>query len=294
MRSAWLVGLAIGCGPPAWFETIPTQAPTGPEVCNGRDDDGDGIADEDGALLCDDGDACTVGRCAGSKGCVQSIAPDRCVIDGRCMESGATAPGEVCTICDPRLDQTAWSFAGADVSCDDGEVCTTNDRCDGEGRCRGDGIVANADPFEPNDTAAHDTARVVYDDETQLFLLEATLDLPDDVDQFRYTLTDANQCCVGPCFGSTKQPQAHATLTGAASEVCLQVVCPDGPPMAVACLSGQQVGDDTCCDSTQVTMEHDCTAFDDTVDVVATIIGPGDACGDYQVRLGNLDSGCGF
>jgi hypothetical protein len=94
--------------------------PCGPEVCNGLDDDCDGMVDEDGDALCDDGDACTgVETCGGASGCVAGT-PVTCPDDGN-----------VCTTeaCDPATGVCATSDNTG--PCDDGDPCTAGDACDG-------------------------------------------------------------------------------------------------------------------------------------------------------------------
>ncbi|MEM6927079.1 MAG: hypothetical protein AAF602_09135 [Myxococcota bacterium] len=296
IRGSVLV-VALACTPPSVFETLSPGSSGGVEVCNGRDDDRDGAIDEDEPTLCDDGDPCTVGRCEGADGCFQDRAPDTCVIGGRCVTAGTASDDDVCAICDPLFSTTDWSPAGADVSCDDGEACTTNDRCDGQGACRGDGEVPDIDEQEPSSPLApHDTLRTVADDGDDRFLVEGTFHTPDDVDTYLFTLLDENQCCVGsPCVGSTKQPQPSALVTGSAVEVCVQVFCFDGsPPVALDCIQGYALGDDTCCDPVEAIAQPDCSATDDSVDVFVDVFGTGSTCGSYQVRMGNTDSGCGF
>jgi len=290
----FLLGL-LACSPPTTFTTIPTtETPTGgaEERCNGIDDDRDGTIDEDGATLCDDGDPCTIDRCAGRDGCEQEPDPETCRIDGQCVAAGTPSPDEVCLVCDPRLSWTEWSPAGSAVPCDDGEICTANDRCDGAGTCRGEGSAPDPDPWEPSSPSEpRDTARTLVDDATDLFLVDGSLHELSDVDSYRYRLLDENQCCAGPCFFSSKQPRPTALVAGAASEVCVQVSCLNGSLSTLDCLEGTPVGDG-CCDSFEVIVEHDCSAADDSVDVVVDVVGTGMSCGGYQLRMGNTDSGC--
>ncbi len=87
------------------------------EVCNGIDDDCDGLTDNG---TCDDGNPCTEDSCAGADGC-QHIA-----LDGdECLD------GDVCTVTD---HCEAGVCVGQPVNCDDGNDCTI-DTCDGLGGC---------------------------------------------------------------------------------------------------------------------------------------------------------------
>jgi hypothetical protein len=116
--------------------------PGAEESCNGRDDDCDGRADEEGCAIgsccagacvrtdedpgncggcgvsCDDGDFCTADRCEG----------------GACLNE-ACGPGTDCCVAGPCYE------CCADADCDDGEPCTT-DRCSGGACTRGDGCGA--------------------------------------------------------------------------------------------------------------------------------------------------------
>ncbi len=292
------VALTIGCTTPSVFDDLPertSELTDATETCNGIDDDGDGFVDEDEASLCDDGDPCTVGRCDPETGCVQELAPDTCRIDGTCVPSGTASPDDVCAVCDPLFSTTDWSPGGADVSCDDGEACTVNDRCDGAGGCRGDGDVPAMDEQEPSSFALpHDTLRTVNDDGDFVFLLDGSFHEPDDVDSYFFVLEDTGQFPL-ICQVNSKQPQATALATGpAVAQVCVQVACVEGTLSSIECVRGAQLGDDTCCDPDRATLRPNCSGVDDTVDVFVDVVGTGDTCGEYQLRMGNADSGCTF
>jgi hypothetical protein len=78
---------------------------------------------------CDDGKACTADVCDGMGGCVYGLEPGWCLIDGQCVEAGAS-PGEgnLCATCAPDLDAHAWTLS-EDGVCDDGDACTIDDHC---------------------------------------------------------------------------------------------------------------------------------------------------------------------
>ncbi len=78
-------------------------------------------------LDCNDGLACTVDTCDGLGGCVHT-PQNACVIGGVCYAAGATKPGEPCQTCNPAVSTSAWT-AGSGASCDDGNLCTYNDKC---------------------------------------------------------------------------------------------------------------------------------------------------------------------
>jgi hypothetical protein len=92
------------------------------DICRG------GIC-EPQAALCDDGLACTLDACnAGS--CTNTIMQNWCVIDGVCRPDGIRAPGNSCLVCLTGITNTEWTITDGD-SCDDEDVCTTQDRCEG-------------------------------------------------------------------------------------------------------------------------------------------------------------------
>ena len=94
---------------------------------------------------CDDGLACTLDSCAGAGVCRHRPQAGICVLvvrgeggsaEKRCVEAGAVDPQNPCNICDPQVDQERWS-PRTGGTCDDGQACTMNDRCE-DGVCRGE------------------------------------------------------------------------------------------------------------------------------------------------------------
>ncbi|MBL8785139.1 MAG: hypothetical protein JNJ59_09580 [Deltaproteobacteria bacterium] len=121
------------------------------------------------ATTCDDQDPCTDDRCEPGVGCTASPSLDRpcddrdaCTDDDRCRldpdgppESAPTAScrgvavtcddDDPCTVdaCDPSAPTSAEACSHTtvrDLVCDDGDACTTSDRCR-EGRCQGVAIT---------------------------------------------------------------------------------------------------------------------------------------------------------
>jgi len=111
------------------------------EVCNGVDDDCDGVADNGGSALCDDGNPCTVGACGGEEGCAwEPVDCDDgigCTVDTCDPSVGCVhTPDE--SLCDDGVDctvETCDALLGCtsmpnDTFCDDGQDCTADDICD--------------------------------------------------------------------------------------------------------------------------------------------------------------------
>jgi hypothetical protein len=89
--------------------------PGATEVCNGVDDDCDGIVDNSGDALCDDGNVCTDDVCGGASECAHASNTSPCD-DGNACTSGDTCGGGMCN-------------SGGPTNCDDGNCCTI-DSCD--------------------------------------------------------------------------------------------------------------------------------------------------------------------
>ena len=76
---------------------------------------------------------------APSFGCFAAAEGDQCVVDDQCVPSGTVHPDNSCLVCNSVGYEPARGG-----SCDDGQRCTSNDRCD-DGECRGTPPRACAD-----------------------------------------------------------------------------------------------------------------------------------------------------
>ena len=118
------------------------------EVCNGADDDCDGIKDED---ACDDNNECTQDTCNGTSGCTYTpLNAGSC--GGICVTNGVCVNGE-CT--------------GANaLDCDDGDPCTT-DTCDPVLGCQNTPVVGPCNPSDDCVPGTSECAPGEQDVETQ-------------------------------------------------------------------------------------------------------------------------------
>jgi hypothetical protein len=104
-------------------DTNPSIHPGATEVCNGLDDDCDGVVDGGGDVLCDDGNVCTDDICNGASGCVHTNNTAACsdgnpctmgdtCSDGSCVGSAITAPPETHDVA-VAADKATYSWSPA-------------------------------------------------------------------------------------------------------------------------------------------------------------------------------------
>jgi len=119
----------------AWIDTCGNAALDPGEACDdGNRDDGDCCSStcraEPAGSACDDGDLCTQTDACDGAGACGGVDPVLCADDGGQCGSPAA--------CDPATgDCVAGPPADAGTACDDGDLCTRTDACDGGGTCVG-------------------------------------------------------------------------------------------------------------------------------------------------------------
>ncbi|MCB9729391.1 MAG: hypothetical protein H6744_20050 [Deltaproteobacteria bacterium] len=119
------------CGPADALVICDGPTPA-PDVCNGLDDDCDGVTD---GGACDDGRSCTVDVCDPQKGCQHTLVENSCVIGEACVLEGESNPADLCETCQPAISTSQWSDAEG-KACSDQDPCTSGDTCTG-GVCAG-------------------------------------------------------------------------------------------------------------------------------------------------------------
>ena len=189
------------------------------EVCNGADDDCDGLTDESS---CDDTNACTKDTCDPAKGCEHaSLQGDPCDADGSACTAGDACKDGVCV-------------AGPAKNCDDKNPCTA-DSCDLAKGCTqvaDDGKPCDADgtACTPGDVCLGGTCQ------------KAALTMCDD----------GNPCTVDKCDPTSGQCVTSAEDDGipcndgtkcTSKDACLGGVCKG---KAVDCDDSNPCTDDTC------------------------------------------------
>ncbi len=135
---------------------------------------GAGCKHVNNAAFCDDGDICTSGEHCGSGACgngtfntslcgcdvdadctalnsqcggIWHCSNAMCVVDPKTVVKCSTAYDNACqkSVCDETSGQCTFALSPATSACDDGNVCTLGDHCNGAGKCVKTGSLACVD-----------------------------------------------------------------------------------------------------------------------------------------------------
>jgi hypothetical protein len=105
------------------------------ETCNGLDDNCDGIVDNGGAALCDDGNLCNGAEtCGGTAGCQTGTAVVCTALD-QCHDVGT---------CEPTTGVCSNPAKANGAACNDSNACTQTDTCESGACVGGNPVVCTA------------------------------------------------------------------------------------------------------------------------------------------------------
>ena len=113
---------------------------------------------------CDDGNSCTTDVCLAFEGCVHKPAvkvcndSDPCTLADTCTQSTCVGVARDCTalnpclagFCNPLSGECGLGDAKQGAPCDDNNVCTKSDGCDGQGNCVGTALNPAQDCDDTN------------------------------------------------------------------------------------------------------------------------------------------------
>ena len=125
----------------AWADKASTESCNDGEDCTQNDHCQSGACVGD-SYTCNDDITCTTDSCNGDGTCTFDINASYCLIGGECYQNGDVNPSNPCQVCGIGVSQTSWNNYPSTVTCNDGQACTQNDRCQ-SGICAGDSYVCN-------------------------------------------------------------------------------------------------------------------------------------------------------
>jgi hypothetical protein len=114
-----------------------TEEP-GDDCVSGDDccDNGYWVAAGDPCVSGQDAFSCTTDVCNAAHVCAtHTLMTDKCLINSVCYSERQAKPGFQCVWCDPLSAPTGWTDKPNTESCDDGNLCTYDEKCSGGGAC---------------------------------------------------------------------------------------------------------------------------------------------------------------
>jgi hypothetical protein len=285
--SAIAAGLGTSCKPGACpgervctvdgLTACAVTSGSAPELCDGQDNDCDGLTDEskepdDGPTpaACISDDPCYTATCGGAAGCLKTAITalcddgDACTQGDGCVEGKCTgqavpcSDGNPCTT-DSCVPADGCTFLPATGACDDSDPCTQDDACT-NGNCEGTPLTC--DDGNPCTTDACEGAQGCVSTSTQAPC--------DDGDP----CTKGDTCNVqGTCAGTTATCDDGNPCT---KDTCVDGLGCESAPSQQTCDDGNvcTVGD-TCAQGSCVGTPQDC---DDGLGCTTDACDPGKGC----------------
>ena len=181
------------------------------------------------AILCEDGIICTEDYCSEGT-CIHAVVPDYCLIEGSCYPDETVNPEGGCSVCDAQSQPEAWTLGGDD-KCDDGDACTLNDKCSGNG-CAGTPI-----PCDDGDACTIDSCnegQCVFSADPDCGALECSSDGEcNDGSECTMDFCDNESCIFVPIQGCVEGGDTECETTADCTNI--------DPCKIATCISGECV-----------------------------------------------------
>lgn len=173
---------------------------------------------------CDDGLICTSDGVNPDTGvCTHWLIAATCYIDGVCYTDAERNPRCPCQVCNASYSAVEWSYVSTSDSCDDGDPCTVDDRCD---------PVYHTCVGAPLDCSGNDTAcSVGVCDRGECRMENINEDDPCDDGS---VCTFRDRCRAGICAGESVDFSAYTFASGCVSVACDPLTGPVFSPVADA------------------------------------------------------------
>ena len=165
-------------------------------TCDGKDNDCDGVTDESSEVICDDGIPCTQDLCQDG-GCVNTLIPGHCLIEGTCYAEGTANLANQCKYCDTGESTSGWTDRKDGDTCNfDDDGCTEGDSCQ-QGYCLG-GVLKDCMFLDDQCTQGQCNSTGVHSAECVAVAIKDNEPCDDGID-----CTKGDQCQAGACGGTS-------------------------------------------------------------------------------------------
>ncbi|NOZ02853.1 MAG: hypothetical protein GXP54_13350 [Deltaproteobacteria bacterium] len=253
-----LTSAALGCGGGDIGNEADLDISTGPDQDGGQNDPGalaDGAADTS-ARPCDDGLDCTDDSSPSPDACDHVLLPGFCLIDDTCYPEGAEDPDNQCYSCQTAI-ATDTFMPDDTLACDDGDGCTTDDRCqdgqcvsgpvdcDDANPCTADTCVEGQCSHEAIAADCDDGDLCTINDACEQGVCKGSAVDCDDGNPCTDDLCDPDKGCLNPPVTSTEPVPCEDGNLCTVGDICVNGACQAGsdPP---DCDDGNPCTDDGC------------------------------------------------